>query len=318
VATAFGLEFSGDFRAPGLPAMRRPNGRRTISLEFVTPKRFDSNWSRRGATRLMDWRYPSGALFFTLDAHPELGFRIAAQGYGRFILAPGGDSVLCAPFHPNSWGWQRLLISRVLPIAATIRGMEVFHAGAMDVEGAGIGLVANAGVGKTSLCTQLQLRGAKLLTDDLLTIEPLEDGELRLHPGVGVVSLRHPERKRLEKSVLDGIGTLISRGDKAHYEVPRATEPVPLRALYFIERDGKAGPDLTFTRMDAPDPMLLLGSTFVWVVRTPERLLNQLDVCTAVARSVPMFRVDVPESVTATATAAGLHEHVREVVGTSG
>jgi hypothetical protein len=309
-ARAFGLELVGDFDAPGLPASTTADGRLTTRLHLVDSDGLAAAWDPAGAERVNEWRYPDGRAFFTIDSHPELGFRIAARRYGRFIIAPDGGEVLCAPYKVRAWSWQRLLITRVLPIAATLRGVEVLHASAVRLADAAVAVSGPSGLGKSSLAMQLYFRhGAPFMTDDLLGLEVDGDGVIA-HPGFSIVSLRPAERRLLTREEAGRLGDIVSRGNKTHYALDREPGPLPLKAMYFLERDDAAGGPL-IERMAAPDPLLLLASTFVLMVRTPERLRRQLDLCAAIADRVPIFRLRIAPGVGARETAAELDEHVR-------
>jgi hypothetical protein len=283
-----------------------------VQLELVDAAELAERWDRRGADRVDAFRYANGRLMMTVDAHPELGYRIAADGYGRFVVPLSGERVLCAPYRFESWGWQRLLIARVLPLVATLQGLEVLHASGVEVEGGAIGVLADSGVGKSSLAVHLYLRGRPFLTDDLLSLERTPEGEVVAHPGFGIVAVRPAEKHVLTPEDLRRLGSMVSRGSKAHYELQRSSRPLPLRALYLLERT-EEGDDVQIDRQPAPDPLSLLAGTFVRLVQTPARLLNHLDLCAAIAAEVPVFRLAVPPSRSARDTAAVLDAHAATV-----
>jgi hypothetical protein len=60
------------------------------------------------------------------------------------------------------------------------------------------------------------------------------------------------------------------------------------------------------------DPRLLLSSTFVLGVQTPARLLNQLDVCSAIARGVPIFQLRIGPGLSAKLLAEIVLDHLTE------
>ncbi|MDX6726491.1 MAG: hypothetical protein QOK49_1296 [Baekduia sp.] len=308
-ARAFGLELVGDFEAPGLPPTPTAAGRPHTQLRLVDAGAFAAAWDPAGAERVNEWRYPDGRAFFTIDHHPALGYRIAARRYGRFIVSAGGDEVLCAPYKVSAWSWQRLLIARVLPIAATLRGIEVLHSSAVRIGDGAVAISGPSGLGKSSLAMQLYYRhGAAFLTDDLLGLEAPEGGVVA-HPGFAIVSLRPAERELLSREEKARLGAVVSRGNKTHFALEREPGPLPLRAMFFLEPGEVGAP--TIERMEEPDPLLLLASTFVLMVRTPERLRRQLDVCAAIADDVPLYRLRIAPSLNARATAEIVHEHIR-------
>jgi hypothetical protein len=313
-SSAFGLDLLSAFRARGLPLLERPPGPRQVQLELVDAAELARHWDRRGADRLDAFRYANGRLMMTVDAHPELGYRIAAERYGRFVVPLSGERVFCAPFRVESWGWQRLLIARVLPVVATLQGLEVLHASGVEINGGAVGVLADSGVGKSSLAVHLYLRGRSFLTDDLLSLERASDGEVVAHPGFGIVGVRPAEKQVLTSEDLRRLGSVVSRGSKSHYELQRGSRPLPLRALYLLERTLE-GDEVQIDRQPAPDPLSLLASTFVRLVQTPVRLLNQLDLCSTIAAEVPVFRLAVPRGRSARETAAALDAHATTFPG---
>jgi hypothetical protein len=60
---------------------------------------------------------------------------------------------------------------------------------------------------------------------------------------------------------------------------------------------------------------MLLSSTFVFGVRTPERLVHQLDVCAALVREVPMFWLRIQPEGGSARLAEVVDEHLRGVLG---
>jgi hypothetical protein len=60
--------------------------------------------------------------------------------------------------------------------------------------------------------------------------------------------------------------------------------------------------------------MPLLASTFNLVVDSPERLVKQLDVCAAIARSCRLFCLEMPPRP-GVEVARTVHAHLRAVLG---
>ena len=57
------------------------------------------------------------------------------------------------------------------------------------------------------------------------------------------------------------------------------------------------------------DSRMLLGSSFVASVATPDRLARLLEACAAISREVPLFRAHVDPDAGAAGHAAAIHEH---------
>jgi hypothetical protein len=211
------------------------------------------------------------------------------------------------------WRWQRFLVGRILPWASVLRGLEVFHASAVTIGGRAIGFVGPTGAGKTSLAIQLVARGARFLTDDVLALDR-HAGELRGHPGASIASVRPAEKEAIPRATWRGLGSVLGHSEKTYLALPREDGPVPLAALYFLEPPSGQ----PIEPLEAPDPRLLLSSTFVFGVQSPARLLNQLDVCAALVREVPMFSLEISPDTGSQRLAEMVENHARETLGLTG
>jgi len=198
----------------------------------------------------------------------------------------------CAPIDPADFRWQTLLHGQALPLAATLRGLELFHAAGAARDGRVSLFSAASGVGKSTLLTNVLQLGAELVSDDVVAVE-IVDGVPLAHPGPGLVHLdpdawersRRPEGRLAEVS---GYRSL-----KLALEAPPIADPTPVAAIYLLERDEEAAePRVEPIREGAPS--LLLGATFVQTVRDPARLRRHLEVCAQVAQSAGIFRLMVP------------------------
>jgi hypothetical protein len=187
-----------------------------------------------------------------------------------------------------------------------LRGLEVFHASAVTLDGRAIAFVGPTGAGKTSLALRLVGRGARFLTDDVLALEQGADG-LRAHPGAGIAAVRPAERELIPPATWDRLGSVLGHSEKTYVAVPREEGAVPLAALYFLRH----GAGSAVEPLDRTDPRLLLSSTFVFGVQTPERLRNQLDVCAGLARAVPMFSLEVSAEAGSERLADIVERHAR-------
>jgi hypothetical protein len=301
---AFSLEIDASFEAPGLPAaLGDAHGPRT-QLDLADAGDIDARLPEDGVDRVLEERFDDGPPARTIDAHPRAGYRLYARHFGLAWISANGDRILCAPPETEMWSWQRFLVGRILPWAAVLRGNEAFHASAVEVGGEALAFVGPTGAGKTSLAIQLISLGARFVTDDVLVVDRA-GGAIRAHPGASIASVRPAERELIPLDTWARLGSELGHSDKTYMSLPRAPAPLPLGALYFLERG--AGPIVE--PLASPDPSLLLGSTFVLGVQTPDRLLNQLDVCAALAREVPMFRLRIAPGTTARQLAGTVRDH---------
>ena len=305
---AFGLDLRADFAIPGLPDARADAELPDAVLHLADGPRIDARWPTGEATRIL----AEGSDIDpdrTIDGHPDLGYRLFARYFGLCLVAPAGERLLCAPPPVPTWRWQRFLVGRCLPLAAMLRGYEVFHAGAVAIDGGVVAIVGPSGAGKTSLVLHLTVGGAGFVTDDVLVL----DEDLRVHPGFGVVNLRAGEDERLESQARDELGAFLGQTghDKRHYLLRSVPASLPLAAVYFL-LPAADEPAATIAPLAAPEPLRLLTSTFIHQVRPAPALARLLATCARMAADVPMFEVRLGAAEGAAALAGRLGAHAAE------
>jgi hypothetical protein len=308
---AFGVRLRGDFRVPGLlePVacrhVRHP-GERHIELTLRDADNANATWPARSASRTFELRDGHRRIIFTIDHEPHAGYRVWIAGLGQCLIGPRGDRVVCSPARGRD-RWH-LLIGQGLPIAAALHGLEVLHASAVCFGSSAVAFVAPSGTGKTSLALHLLAHGAAFLADDVVALEA--DGEeLLAHPGIGLAHAPSTEREALASAGVQ-IRWPGAAGRKRRVTVPLPDAPAPLRIVYFLERT-RAVSATEIVPIDPPDPRVLLGATFVSHVPTAARLITQLDICSRIARTVPLFRVRSPIDGHAAILADLIARHIR-------
>lgn len=288
--SAFGLKLQSEFPLPGLqPGEGSAAGGRGVALR-LSPGPAEPFGA---AERLQEWHYPDGTLGLTIDRDPERGYRFYLFGTGVFVLAADGGRVVLHldPGQIDRWDWRRYLIGQVLPFAALLHGLEVFHASAVEIGGGAVLLAGASGLGKSTLALNMHLGGAGFLADDSVAIE-IEENHLLAHPAIATAKVREGARDLLredERSALREV--LVADEHETRYLVATPPSPLPLRAVCILELGEEPG-TLAASEGKA-DPWELLGSTFNDVVRDPTRLQGQLDLCGRIAEEVPCLRVRV-------------------------
>ena len=238
---------------------------------------------RQLGERVCEWR-DADRVSLGID-RTDAGYRFLVSAVGLFELSHEGKRLRCRPVPAAGWEWRRYLIGQVLPFAALLQGLEVFHASAVEVDGRAVAISGPSGLGKSTLALELYLGGAGFVTDDVLALEEL-DGCVIAHPGVAMTKFR----RRSSAGLLE-----IRR------PVTPVPDPLPLDAFCLLRAadDGELG----LTEAMA-EPRHLLGSTFNLVVADAARLSAHMDVCAAIASQARMLHAAMPPRVDAAVAAA--------------
>ena len=141
----------------------------------------------------------------------------------------------------------------------------------------------------------------------MLALE-VRDGGLLAHPGTRIAGLDHAEARRLEEAGEAQPGEVVAVNERERLlRMAGAGEPVPLAALFFLDRrpDGPSSPRFE----PIWDAQPLLGATFNFVLSTPERLRGLLEVC-ALAAQLRVERVVTGPEVDATMLAGEIERRM--------
>ena len=293
----FGIGLESAFAIAGCPP-GSTNRRPVVRLKFASRLELASALGADETSVIAHRPGPGGRALPRLLAHPRDGYVISAAGHGVFHVSPRGDVVRCAPNAVAPWLWQRSLVGSVLPFVSALHGLEAIHASAVIPHpgAAAIALAAGSGGGKSSVAAELLLRGAMLLADDVTAVEPGQGGVIA-HPALGLLSLKPEAARSLDRRGLSQLGHRVGAdGVSVRLSVTRHEAPTRLGSIYFL-RPAFEARSVRLSRMSPPDPRVLLGSTFNVALRTPERLVAQLEACAAIARSVRLVRVEVPPRI---------------------
>jgi hypothetical protein len=311
-AAAFGLLLEIDPRidVPGLSSAgaSATDPRTRVRLD---PEELKRRWSSAAEPpRRMRELGAGESTVLTVDLAEPAGYLLEAREVGRVLVSPDGAEVLCDPLAGRP-DWAFILPAQALPLAATLHGLEVFHAAGVVLGGGAALFAGPPGAGKSSLAAAFLRRGASLLGDDAIALER-RDGALLAHPGVGALYLRPAEHERLSAGERDALGSAQSFASRQRYAPAAVAGAVPFSALFLLER---AEQGVAIERLEAADPFELLASTFNLSVRTPERLTRQLDTVEALAAAGGIYRLRVLPGTDASQLAAAVEGHLLSMPG---
>jgi hypothetical protein len=311
-ARAFGLDLDARFELAGFEDEEAPSAGagagRGVRLELASERDLLACAGDEPAERIAQAEANDGRPVASIDSFGRRGYAAWAERFGRAWMDADGRAILCTPVDAPAWLWQRFLVGQLLPFAAVLRDLEVFHASAVVLDGRAVAVVAGSGAGKTSLALELVMRGFAFLNDDVLVVEHADGRRLVVHPGAPLANIRRDGGTLAERLIAARMGRVLGSGDdETRVVLRRHGEPVPLAAIFFVRRSASGGRGAV-DRMGTVDPRLLIAATFNRAVRSPERLARQLDVCGRVAESAALFRVDAPPQVTPAELAEKIHE----------
>jgi hypothetical protein len=301
-ATVFGLDVYAEAPVTLLGSSQATPTGRKLCVHIDRAPSSNRLWHTQGEL-LCDERKPDGSVNFRIQSDRRGNYLIGGPEYGSHVLSRDGHELRCYP--EDGREWQRLLIAQVLPFAALLHGLEVFHASAVVLDGGAVAIAGPSGSGKTSLALELCGLGAHFLADDVLALEVC-NGELLCHPGTPVagVARNAAEHRGADASVLG------SNARERLVAMRGAPEPVPLTATFFLDRQRNAPPQPRFEPVT--DPQMLLSATFNFVLGTQSRLSGLLEVC-ALAAQGRVERIHIGPSV----DAAQLGEAIARRMSTS-
>ena len=258
------------------------------------------------AALISDERTEDGGVLFQIE-RSDRRYRFSGPRYGTAIVSPGASRIWGSPGEGGMGDWQRFLIAQVLPFVAVLRGLEVFHASAVAVEGRAVAFLGPSGAGKTSIAMALCRLGASFLADDVLAVER-EGGHLLGHPGAPVAGVASGEAERLRRRrLLDSGAILAADPREAMVRVAPQQAPVPLTAIFVLDRRLGSPSEPRFEPV--PESQALLSATFNLVLLERPRLEALLDICSLAAGGT-VERVVVDSEVDATTVAEALAERI--------
>jgi hypothetical protein len=309
------LEVDPAIEIPGMEAAHAPSPPgKTPTRVSLDPDELRRRWSlvSQGAERVREQRDGS-TMLLSVDLAPSAGYLVHAPGFARILVSPDGTELLCDP-EPKSSDWCTLLSAQALPLAATLRGLEVLHASGVvlgddALDGRAVLLTGPQGAGKSSLAAALLRGGATLLSDDTVALESRE-GALFAHPGPTLLHLRADEDERLSTQERALLGPAAAVLGKQRFRPSEIAAAAPFGALFLLQRSAHGVP---MERIDAVDPFALLASTFNLSVRTPERLIRHLDLAASLAATGRIYRLRVQPGTDATQLADVLREGIEDL-----
>jgi hypothetical protein len=221
---------------------------------------------------------------------------------GEFIVSANGGEIDCCPVAAASWeSFQVYMLGQALSFALVKRRIEPLHATVIAIDGEAVAFLGDSAHGKSSLGACFVHAGHRLLTDDLLVVEP-RHGRMVAHPGPPRIKLFPAVARkflpRATAAVRMNAGTeklVLPLGDHQ-----QAAAPIPVTMIYSVTAPQHScrRPDIGIAPLSRREALMrLLAATFNRRYVPRSRLLQQFETMTAVADRVPVHTLSYPRSI---------------------
>ena len=285
--SGFGLSIESDFallpvRVGAVGAPGRSVAIRRSSLE-------DAAASLSASPELV-WQTSFDGRDYRMERGSAGDYRFEWTGRAAFHLTPDARELTCGLGDRDDMEAIRLLLDTVLWSVSLICGYELLHASAISYGDEAIAFVAGTGGGKTSLAAELLLRGAELLSDDVLAMS-YDDGHVLVHPAPPVMNL--PLDSGADPHDLGQ--TLAILGDEAWINVEAvATTPRRLTAVCVLDRQDSGTPRLA----SHPAGVLALLPHAFGFPGARTRLGRQFEILSDLVADTPVLSLSAAASCT--------------------
>ncbi|MGI9326272.1 MAG: hypothetical protein ACR2PZ_13705 [Pseudomonadales bacterium] len=221
----------------------------------------------------------------TLVSFSDIGqFRISAD---KKLIEFATTDISHTPLaHVLLQGW-------VMSMTLMLRGYVVMHASAVETRGKAIVMLANSGMGKSTITAMLLRDGARLLSDDVLRLEKTQAGDWLAHSGITAVRLRSTA-KELASQIVGGTVVPTPDGRVGVRVTQISSRPVPVAAI-LIPLPSRSSKDLEIKWLDAPVAAAELNQyprVYDWKISEPIRA--QFQATSDLASTVPVGLMSVP------------------------
>jgi hypothetical protein len=275
-------------------------------IEFPELRTIESdapNWTLRStslapdmtsATRLGEAEVIPG--FFVRLFRHEHGFRFVFDDTGIFDITQNGRDIAWTPGPHYEDSWVRADVTgRVMALALHASGHLCLHGSAVATAGGAIAFLAPKFHGKSTLALALSRAGAKLLTDDILPVNPRPP--IQAVPGVHQVKLWQDSATHFgvdRETPAPGNKHLLHDFD----DNMLSNDRTPLAAIYLLSpvivEEGTDAPPVARARLHAvPSALALVRHSIMGSMLTDSEAQRVVERATAVAEAVPVYQLTV-------------------------
>lgn len=225
------------------------------------------------------------------------GFRLEYGTTGSYDILSAGRQIVWYPGSDAPLEMVRaIILGPVMALALHESGILCLHGSAVAIEGKGVAFLAHKHFGKSTLAIALTAAGGRLITDDLVAVNPSPFPTVR--PGVHSVRMRSDVAERLSPEFP---GTTVHDGwKKTLTNLPKhqlAWESAPLSAIYLLEpvKQIPGGHAVLRTRL----PLIQATASLAHRTKLADELVGygsagaMLQWIAMIVSAVPVYRLEV-------------------------
>lgn len=241
------------------------------------------------------------------------GMLIEWERVGKFLIKGGALVIVEPETDVLEEDLQPFLTGPVLSVLLHQRGFLVMHASAVAINDEAVIFLGAKGYGKSTLAAHLQVRGHRLISDDIVPVDFADDRVLTV-PG-------YPRIKLFEDSIT-AVGAdsanlpLIHRFvEKRSFQCAEnfSTEPVFLRGVYVLAENEEV-----FLENLSPADAFIEVTKHTYLNRYLEALKclpEHFRQCQKLIKSIPVIKLNRPHNFMAmNEVCATLENHIHELV----
>jgi hypothetical protein len=239
-----------------------------------------------------------GGSWYQFGRLPDRSSYLRWQGVGEFLISADGHRITGRQFDDaQEESFQIYLLNQAISFALVKRGFEPLHATTVIVNGEAAVLLGDSGYGKSSLAACFLDAGHRLLTDDLLILQPLERGFLA-YPGPPRIKLFPKLARRFLANATNGI-SMNSGTKKLIFPLNGngSVIPVPLKAIYALtppRQVFRKQPIRMFALSPRESFLELVKNTFNYRIIDPDRVERQFRAMSRLVDVIGVTKISYP------------------------
>ena len=241
------------------------------------------------------WTFPNGVLW-TAFHRTDTGYLLRFPDLADFEVLADGSTVAGFPVPDVTEETSRhLYLNQVLPLALSKQGKLVFHGSAVEVNGYAVAFAAESGRGKSTLAAGFARSGFRLLTDDGLVVEPVDNGYQAWpsHPSIRLWGDSEQALMTPGTSAAPALPFTSKSRFLAGPDIQFCDQPRPLRRVYFLG-DGTAD-TLVIEPLSASEALMeWVKHSFLLDIEEKSLLEFHFDQTANLANQPIHFRLDYP------------------------